>query len=60
MKFTENGKVSKLGEDGLWKTAGAVKYTQSALDVEVCQYGDPRGLPDGTKDIPVAVRLRLQ
>jgi hypothetical protein len=60
VKFTENGKVSKLGEDGLWKTAGAVKYTQSALDVEACQSGTHAVVPDGTKDIPVAVRLRLQ
>jgi hypothetical protein len=60
VKFTENGKVSKLGEDGLWKTAGAVKYTQSALDIEACQSGTHAVVPDGTKDIPVAVRLRLQ
>jgi hypothetical protein len=60
VKFTENGKAGTLGEDGLWKTAGMVKYTQSALDVEQCQSGTHAVVPDGTKDIPVALRLRLQ
>lgn len=26
VKFTENGKISKVGQDGLWKTAGMLKF----------------------------------
>ena len=58
VKFTENGKVMALG-DGLWKTAGAVKYTQSALDVETCMSGTHAVVPEGSMDIPLALRLRL-
>jgi hypothetical protein len=60
VKFTENSKASKLGEAGLWKTAGAVKYSQSALDTEACSTASHLVIPDGTKDIPVALRLKLQ
>jgi hypothetical protein len=58
VKFTENGKVMTLG-DGLWKTAGALKYSQSALDVEICSSATHAVVPDGSMDIPVALRLRL-
>jgi hypothetical protein len=58
VKFTENGRVMTLG-DGLWRTAGAVKYSQSALDVETCGSGTHAVVPDGTMDIPVALRLKL-
>jgi hypothetical protein len=59
VKFTENGKVMTLG-DGLWKTAGAVKYSQSALDVEICSSGTHAVVPEGSMDIPLALRLKLQ
>jgi len=59
VKFTENGKVMTLGE-GLWRTAGAVKYSQSALDVEICSSGTHAVVPEGNMDIPVALRLKLQ
>ena len=59
VKFTENGKVMTLGQ-GLWMTAGAVKYSQSALDVEICSSATHAVVPDGTMDIPVALRLKLQ
>jgi hypothetical protein len=60
VKFTENGKVIKLGAEGLWKTAGALKYAHSALDTETCQAASQAVVPDGTTDIPVALRLKLQ
>ena len=60
MKFTENGVVRTLGQQGLWMTAGAVKYSQSALDVEACSSATHAVVPDGTMDIPVALRLKLQ
>jgi hypothetical protein len=59
VKFTENGKVTALGE-GLWRTAGAVKYSQSALDVAICGSATHAVVPEGSMDIPVALRLKLQ
>jgi hypothetical protein len=60
VKFTENGKASKLGDAGLWKTAGALKYAHSALDTELCMSASEAVVPDGATDVPVALRLRLQ
>jgi len=59
VKFTENGKVMTLGE-GLWRTAGAARHSQSALDVEICSSGTHAVVPEGNMDIPVALRLKLQ
>ena len=58
VKFTENGKVMTLGQ-GLWMTAGAVKYSQSALDVEICTSATHAVVPEGNMDIPLALRLKL-
>ena len=60
VKFTENGVVRTLGQQGLWMTAGAVKYSQSALDVEACSSATHAVVPEGNMDIPVALRLKLQ
>ncbi|MEI9952456.1 MAG: hypothetical protein WDO74_26625 [Pseudomonadota bacterium] len=59
LKFTENGKPSKPADAPLWKTAGALKYSHSALDIETCTSATQAVVPDGTTDIPVAVRLKL-
>ena len=59
LKFTENGKVSKPADAPLWKTAGTLKYVHSALDTETCMSASEAVVPDGTKDIPVAVRIKL-
>lgn len=60
VKFTENGKASKPGEEGLWKTAGTLKYVHSALDTELCMSASEAVVPDGSTDVPVALRLKLQ
>ncbi|WP_437542315.1 hypothetical protein WME97_29470 [Sorangium sp. So ce367] len=60
VKFTENGEVLALGQDGLWKTAGALKYAHSALDTETCSSASQAVVPDGSMDIPLALRLKLQ
>jgi hypothetical protein len=60
VKVTENGKTSKPGEDGIWKTAGTLKYAHSALDTELCMTASQAVVPDGAGDVPIAVRLRLQ
>jgi hypothetical protein len=59
VKFTENGDAMELGSAGLWKTAGQVKYQQTALDTEKCMTASHAVVPDGTMDIPLALRLRL-
>ena len=60
VKFTENGRAMTLGTGGLWTTAGMVKHTQSALDVDQCTSATHAVVPEGTMDIPVALRLKLQ
>ena len=60
VKFTENGKAMALGSGGLWKTAGALKYSHSALDTDGCNSATQAVVPDGSMDIPLRLRLKLQ
>jgi hypothetical protein len=60
VKFTENGKALTLGSAGLWKSAGTLKYSHSALDTETCNLASQAVVPDGTMDIPLALRIKLQ
>lgn len=59
VKFTEDGATLELGEKGLWKSAGAVKHTHSALDTEECQSATQAVVPDDGEDIPMALRIKL-
>jgi hypothetical protein len=59
VKFTENAKTMKLGEGGLWKTAGALVYAHTAFDTKACSTASEAVVPDGSTDIPVALRLKL-
>jgi hypothetical protein len=59
VKFTEDGATLELGEKGLWKSAGAVKHTHSALDTEECQSATQAVVPDDGEDIPMALRIQL-
>jgi hypothetical protein len=59
VKFTENGKVLQVGQDGLWKTAGKLKFAATALDTDGCNAASEAVVPDGTMDIPYALRLKL-
>jgi hypothetical protein len=59
VKFTENGKVLTVGQDGMWKTAGMVKGAHSALDVTTCSAASEAVVPDGAMDLPYALRLKL-
>ncbi|HYQ15597.1 MAG TPA: hypothetical protein VEQ58_07565 [Polyangiaceae bacterium] len=59
VKATENGKAIMVGQDGLWKTAGAVKYYKSALDTEGCNTASEAVVPEGSADLPVALRLKI-
>jgi hypothetical protein len=58
-KFTENGMQLELGE-GLWKTAGMLKYKHTALDTENCSSVSESVVPDGSMDVPVGLRLKLE
>ena len=58
LKLTENGMTIEPGE-GLWQTAGAVKYKHTALDTEACSTVSESVVPDGSMDIPVGLRLKL-
>jgi hypothetical protein len=60
VKFTENAKTMKLGEGGLWKTAGELVYVHTAFDTKICQSASQAVVPDGSTDIPVALRLKLE
>ena len=59
VKATENGKAIMVGQDGLWKTAGAVKYYKSALDTDGCNTASEAVVPEGGSDLPVALRLKI-
>ncbi|MET0791060.1 MAG: hypothetical protein ABW061_06020 [Polyangiaceae bacterium] len=59
VKVTENGKTITVGQDGLWKTAGAVKYYKSALDTDGCNTASEAVVPEGSTDLPVALRLKF-
>jgi hypothetical protein len=59
VKVTENGKTIMVGQDGLWKTAGMVKYYKSALDTVGCNTASEAVVPEGSTDLPVALRLKL-
>jgi hypothetical protein len=59
LKFTENGKALKIGE-GLWATAGMVKFKESLLDTQKCGTVTQAVVPDGTRDLPFALRLKLE
>jgi len=59
VKVTENGKAIKVGEDGLWKTAGALKYKHTAYDTDGCNAASEAVVPEGGMDLPVALRLKL-
>ena len=57
-KFTENGKTVQLGE-GLWKTAGMLKFKRSALDTQTCSSVTESVIAEDGKDIVVGLRLKL-
>jgi hypothetical protein len=59
VKFTEDGATLELGEKGLWKSAGTVKHTHSALDTQECQSATQAVIPDDGEDIPMALRIKL-
>jgi hypothetical protein len=59
LKFTENAKPLKLGE-GLWKSAGAVRFKRSALDVRQCETITESVVDNAGQDFIVGLRLKLE
>lgn len=55
-KYTENGVQVPIGQ-GLWSTAGAVKFKRTALDVQTCSSASEAVVPDGATDRVYGVRL---
>jgi hypothetical protein len=66
LKFTENAKSSKMGQGGLWKTAGALKYIHTAYDERTegcdtvcCTAVSQAVVPESSTDLTVALRLKM-
>jgi hypothetical protein len=58
VKFTQDAMQMPLGE-GLWKTAGEVKFKRSAYDVQQCETVTESVVANGDEDFIVGVRLKL-
>lgn len=59
VKFTENADEVEIGTAGLWTTAGAVVHSQHGVDVDECTIAAHAVIPDGSTDVPVAVRIKV-
>jgi hypothetical protein len=58
VKFTQDGMPMQLGE-GLWKTAGEVRFKRSAYDVQQCESVTESVVDNGGDDFIVGLRLKL-
>jgi hypothetical protein len=59
VKYTENGKTMTVG-DGIWKTAGMVKFKRSALDTTICNSATESIVPESSTDRIFGLRLKLE
>ncbi|WP_437280543.1 hypothetical protein WME90_08285 [Sorangium sp. So ce375] len=60
VKFTENAVQAEIGATDFWRNAGEVKYSQRALDTEACSAGAQAVIPEGGRDLPVALRIKVE
>ncbi|WP_437940068.1 hypothetical protein [Sorangium sp. So ce341] len=60
VKFTENAVQAEIGTTDFWKNAGEVKHSQRALDTEACSVGAQAVIPEGGRDLPVALRIKVE
>ena len=58
VKYTENAKELVPGE-GVWKTAGMLKFKRTAVDTMTCMSVTESVISDGTMDRVYGVRLKL-
>jgi hypothetical protein len=59
VRFTENAKEAQLGEGLVWKSAGMVKFTRSALDTERCGTVTEAVIPNDGTDTIYGLRLQF-
>jgi hypothetical protein len=57
VKYTENGRQVQVG-DGLWRTAGALKFKRSALDEGLCTSVTESVITENGADIVFGLRLK--
>lgn len=60
VKFTENAEQSAIGSTAFWMNAGEAKYSQRALDTTACSVAAQAVIPEGTTDLPVGIRLKVE
>ncbi|WP_438018651.1 hypothetical protein WMF18_06055 [Sorangium sp. So ce315] len=60
VKFTENAAQAQIGTTDFWKNAGAVKHSQRALDTEACSAAAQAVIPEGGRDLPVGLRIKVE
>lgn len=60
VKFTENAVKAEIGTTDFWKNAGAVKHSQRALDTEACSAAAQAVIPESGRDLPVALRIKVE
>lgn len=59
VKFTENGEELEVGE-GLWANAGETKFKLRLLDTDLCMSVTESVVADGSTDIPLGLRLKVE
>lgn len=60
VKFTENAMQVEIGTTAFWKDAGEVKYSQRALDTVACSAAAQAVIPEGGRDLPVGLRIKVE
>jgi hypothetical protein len=60
VKFTENAEEVEIGTTAFWMNAGDAKHSQRALDVEQCSVAAQAVIPEGTTDLPIGIRIKVE
>ncbi|WP_437782435.1 hypothetical protein [Sorangium sp. So ce1097] len=60
VKFTENAMKADIGTTDFWKNAGEVKHSQRALDTGACSAAAQAVIPEGGRDLPVGLRIKVE
>ncbi len=61
LKFTENAEESEIGSTAFWMNAGGHQvFPTRALDTTQCSVAAPAVIPEGTTDLPVGIRIKVE
>ncbi len=60
VKFTENADEVEIGSTAFWMSAGETKHSQRALDTTACSVAAQAVIPEGTTDLPVGIRIKVE